>query len=258
MVSELLAVTSRGPSGRLMRLAPSASRRSHGGDDFHIDIVRPGLAFGGSDHGLGPLGGVDHARVRPGVVVAMHPHRNDEILTYLRSGTVLHEDTSGYKTEINSHRLMLMNAGSGLMHEETNVGGTDVTGLQIFVRPEVAELTPRVQFHDFGEVRSENEWRLIAGPETAGAPLVFRSAVTMFDQRLTSASTTLPELGGKTGFFYVVSGSVTVSPNLKLGAGDGLVIEGETPEVQHESDADLVLFVVDRSAPFTRAGAFSG
>ncbi len=239
-------------------LTPASSRVTHGDADFRIDIVYPGTALGGGDRGLGPLGRVDHARVRPGVVVAMHPHRNDEILTYLRSGTVMHEDSTGYKTEVDSRRMMLMNAGSGLMHEETNIGGRDVTGLQIFVRPETADLPPRVQFHDFEQSHSENGWRLVAGPRSSGAPLIFRSAVKLFDQRLTSRSTRLPDLEGDTGFLYVLSGSVMVTGGETLETGDGLVLEGEAPELRRGTTADLVLFVLNRNARFTRAGAFSG
>ena len=242
-----------------MRLLVEASRRmTHGSSDFHIEIVYPGATLGISDTGLGPLGRMDHARVRPGMVVAMHPHRNDEILTYLRTGAVLHKDTAGYETEVNSHRMMLMNAGSGLMHEETNVDEADVTGLQIFVRPEAADLPPRVQFHDYQDRYSTDRWRLIAGPESSGAPLCFRSAVTLFDQRLTSGSTPVPDLEGKTGFLYLFSGSVVAAGGQKLETGDGLVIEEESPELQSDGVADLVLFVLDRTAPYTRAGVFSG
>jgi redox-sensitive bicupin YhaK (pirin superfamily) len=42
----------------------------------------------------------------------MHPHRDDEILTYLRSGIAEHKDTEGNIEIITNKRLMMMNAGS--------------------------------------------------------------------------------------------------------------------------------------------------
>jgi len=33
-------------------------------------------------------GRIDHARITPGTLIPMHPHQNDEILTYLRNGKV--------------------------------------------------------------------------------------------------------------------------------------------------------------------------
>ncbi|OKS86530.1 pirin family protein [Mucilaginibacter polytrichastri] len=40
----------------------------------------------------------------------MHPHWDDEILTYLRSGVVQHSDTEGYIEFITNKILMMMNA----------------------------------------------------------------------------------------------------------------------------------------------------
>nr|WP_278248460.1 pirin family protein [Niastella populi] len=39
---------------------------------------------------------MDHARINPGALIPMHPHRDDEILTYLRSGQVKHLDSEGH------------------------------------------------------------------------------------------------------------------------------------------------------------------
>ncbi len=243
----------------MMTFFPASRRIEHGGDDFQIHIVYPGSVLGDrDDRGLGPLGRIDHARVRPGVVVAMHPHQNDEILTYLRTGAVIHEDSAGNKVPVNGHHMMLMNAGSGLMHEETNASGIDVTGLQIFVRPETKDLPPRVQFHDFEARHSDGAWRLVAGPEGSEAPLIFRSAVKLSDRRLRSASTLLPDLEGMTGFLYVFSGAISGLGDLGLEAGDGLVIEDEEIELRSDGVSELVLFVLDTKAPFSRAGAFSG
>ncbi len=243
----------------MLKQTSSHHRKSFGGDEFHIDIVYPGSVVGNpADRGLGPLGRFDHARVRPGVVVSMHPHQNDEILTYLRTGAVIHEDSTGHKVLINHHYMMLMNAGSGLMHEETNASDVDVTGLQIFVRPEAVDLPPGVQFHDFEKSHSDNTWRLIAGPAGSGAPLIFRSGVKFYDQRLTSASTSLPKFGDMTGFLYVFSGAVMISGGLTLEVGDGLIIEGEEIEIRSEGMSELVFFALDMDGQFTRAGAFSG
>ncbi|MEJ7677960.1 MAG: pirin family protein [Segetibacter sp.] len=48
----------------------------------------------------------------------MHPHINDEILTYLRSGKVKHTDSEGFSEFIEPTRLMLMKAGKSFYHEE--------------------------------------------------------------------------------------------------------------------------------------------
>ena len=149
-------------------------KRRHQAGEFGIEILHPGLADNAGDSGIGALGRIDHARVGEGTVVRMHPHKDDEILTYLRGGRVRHQDTEGHLEEISATRLMMMNAGRSFQHEETVIDGP-LTGLQIFLRPHAPDLDPMVQFHDFGTAHSVNEWRLIAGPRDA--PLTVRGEV---------------------------------------------------------------------------------
>jgi len=94
----------------------------------------------------------------------MHPHKNDEILTYLRSGKVKHLDSEGYTGLISNQKLIMMNAGSTYYQEEKVLeeGGV-LEGLQIFIRPETASLPPQVQFYELPEIYSTNRWRKIAG-----------------------------------------------------------------------------------------------
>ncbi len=54
---------------------------------FGIEILYPGLIRPAlEDSGFSTIGRIDHARIAPGTLIPMHPHKNDEILTYLRSG----------------------------------------------------------------------------------------------------------------------------------------------------------------------------
>lgn len=64
----------------------------------------------------------------------MHEQRNDEIVSYLRSGRMRHPDLAGTSEVISRDLLMVMNAGSGFSHEETVVGDDPIEMLQIFVR----------------------------------------------------------------------------------------------------------------------------
>jgi redox-sensitive bicupin YhaK (pirin superfamily) len=135
---------------------------------FIIRAIAPGLKLNNpTDNGIGPLGRVDHATLAPGMIVRMHPHQNDEILSYMRRGTMVHEDTHHNKVPIHGSYLMMMNAGSGIMHEES-VPADDtetVEMLQIFIRPQADDLEPRVQFHQFNAVSSTKALRLVGGPE---------------------------------------------------------------------------------------------
>ena len=97
--------------------SPASDRQPIGQGAFQLQRIRPGLRWGDpTDAGLGPLGLIDHSVVLPGLEVPMHQHRNDEILSYVRHGRVVHEDSTGVQQVLTPTYLMLMSAGSGFSH----------------------------------------------------------------------------------------------------------------------------------------------
>ena len=49
---------------------------------FGIEILYPGLIRPElDDSGFSTIGRIDHARITPGTLIPMHPHKNDEILS---------------------------------------------------------------------------------------------------------------------------------------------------------------------------------
>jgi redox-sensitive bicupin YhaK (pirin superfamily) len=240
--------------GKLTR----SKKRRHGSGEFGIEILHPGLALQGSDSGLGALGRVDHALVTEGTVVRMHPHRDDEILTYLRRGRVRHEDTVGHVEEISARRLMMMNAGHTFQHQETVVEGP-LEGLQIFLRPRAADLEPQVQFHDMGEARSLGTWRLIAGPRDA--PLEVRADAWVHDLFLAAGEEVhvplVPDGIENARLLYLFEGEVRVG-DVTLAPGESVILDPGIATVVATRDSDLVLFTTNLAAPVFRGGMFSG
>lgn len=73
----------------------------------HIRILYPGLDLSESDTGYYSIGRIDQADIQSGAVIRMHPHVNDDILSYFRSGKVKHTDSEGFEEFITPGRLML-------------------------------------------------------------------------------------------------------------------------------------------------------
>lgn len=234
--------------------------RQHGG--FGIQILYPGLSLPESeDSGVATIGRIDHAKITPGTLVPMHPHINDEILTYLRSGKVNHLDSEGITETISNQKLMLMNAGASFFHEELVLEeGGILQGLQIFIRPEHASLAPKVQFLQLGEVYSKNEWRKIAGPEESDS-LVIRSNTWIMDMQLEEGKrTNLPDLPDSdlAFLFYVFSGEISADGDKILTAGDSMLTRDEGPLFQALKTSDIVLFITQTTAPYFDGGMYSG
>lgn len=229
---------------------------------FRIRRMHPGLMLGNpADGGFGGLGLIDRAELLPGLKVAMHEHRNDEIISYLREGTMIHRDSTGATEEVRPNRLMVMNAGHGFSHEETIPGPANVHMLQIFVRPSAFDLTPVVQFVDLEQTYSLNAWRRLTGPEGSGAPTTVRQQLYLHDARLeTNESLTLPGQAGVDRWLYVFSGAVTLGQERALAPHDAVAITQDEVglTVTATTTSDIVLFEIDRQAPFSRAGTLSG
>ena len=214
-----------------------------------------------NDHGMFQLGRVDHATLKSGTIVPMHLHQNDEILSYMRKGRMIHKDSQGHNVEIHQQYLMMMNAGAGFYHEETVPKGSEtVEMLQIFMRPRADGLHPRVQFHHFEEAYSKNEWRLIGANETSQAPLKINSDIEVFDIRIQgNIEVETPKLKrNQIGYLYVIDGSLEVSEQMKsLLKGDALILENESLAVKSGHQADVILFILDKISKVSKNGLYA-
>ncbi|MCF0074957.1 pirin family protein [Dyadobacter sp. CY261] len=231
-------------------------------EGFGIQILYPGLIRPElDDSGFSSIGRIDHARITPGTIIPMHPHKNDEILTYLRSGNVKHLDSEGYTGIISNQRLMMMNAGADFYHEEKVLeeGGV-LEGLQIFIRPETADLPPMVQFSELSDTYSVNRWRKMAGKGN-DYPLQIRSNTWLLDLRLEKGEAiVLPEAPSErcAFLFYVFEGKVKVNETMDLSTGESVLIEMESPIFQAVETSDVVLFITQTNAAHFDGGMYSG
>lgn len=226
-----------------------------------IQVLYPGLITGSDDTGIGSIGRIDHATFRGRHHIAMHPHVNDEILSYFRSGKVEHRDSEGFRETIGGKRLMLMKAGKRFQHEEDIDGQTEPhEGLQIFIRPGMKDLKPEVVFHDLDELYSDNQWRLLASP-TKDTAFQFSSQTWLYDVRLSTGRTLgLPIIPATdlTFLLYVFKGKATINGQLQLNQKEGLIIRDEEISIQTVQGAELVLFVTNENAPIFKDGMYSG
>ena len=106
---------------------------------------------------------------------------------------------------------MLMNAGSGIHHEESIPAERfteDVRLLQIFIRPENENDPPQVQFANTGKL-IPNEWRLVAGVKSSNAPLEIKSNILVYDVEAKKNSIRLPNpyFENSVYFIYIFDGA---------------------------------------------------
>lgn len=226
-----------------------------------IKILYPGAALSNTDTGIGSIGRIDHPEIHGNVVIKMHPHINDEILSYFRTGEAEHSDSEGFVKTIGKKTLMLMKAGKSFYHEEKIIGQDEpMEGLQIFIRPSKKDLNPEVVFLDLETIHSENKWRLLASPDSTTA-FQFSSQTWLYDMKLLQGnSSEIPELpkSNLTALLYVFKGFVKVNDSIDLRKKESIVFKNEPIVINAHEDTELVLFVTDEYGEIFKDGMYSG
>lgn len=123
------------------------------------EFVNPSLSS------FGTLMAFNDDIVKPGKGFGTHPHQNMEIISIMLDGSMNHKDSMGYNTVVHKDYVQIMGAGSGLFHEEYNVGEDDVNFLQIWVQPKVQNTTPRYQQRFFPKEQRKNKLTKIISNE---------------------------------------------------------------------------------------------
>jgi redox-sensitive bicupin YhaK (pirin superfamily) len=132
--------------------------------------------------------------------------------------------------------------------------------LQIFVRPEAADEEPIVQFVELDEIERNDQWRLLTGPKGSDAPTFVRQAVYLYDTHLSAGrSIDLPSKPGFDRWLYVFQGRISAGQH-DVGTHTALMLAADQADMNVIAvlETDLVVFLVDRSAKFSRGGTISG
>lgn len=93
-------------------------------------------------------------RVRAGSGFDTHPHRDMEIVTWVLSGSLVHQDSQGNNGLLHPGLAQRMSAGTGILHSEKNdaAGATDpVHFIQMWVVPDESGIAPGYEQLEVGD-----------------------------------------------------------------------------------------------------------
>lgn len=116
-------------------------------------------------NGFGLLKVFNDDFVEAGKGFGLHPHLNMEIISVMIAGKMNHKDTLGYTEVVEKDWVQIMSAGTGLRHEEYNVGNDEVNFLQIWIEPKLQNINPRYQKRFFPEEKRKNRLQTIVSNE---------------------------------------------------------------------------------------------
>ena len=197
--------------------------------------------------GFGPLRVWNDDTIQPGGGFPMHPHRDMEIITYVRSGAVSHEDHLGNRGRTEAGDIQVMSAGTGILHSEFNHESEPTTLFQIWIQPHTRQVRPRWEQRRFPKADRAGQLVPLASgrdADVAAGALKIHQDATLLGATLTAGSTVSHELGAdRRGYLVVARGRATVN-GVELGPRDGAAIT-ETPDIEIAATEDAELLLAD-------------
>ncbi|MGH8231294.1 MAG: pirin family protein [Steroidobacteraceae bacterium] len=192
----------------------------------------------------GPLRVINEDRVQPGAGFGTHGHRDMEILSYVLSGALEHQDSLGNGSIIRPGDVQRMSAGRGVQHSEYNASNTEpVHFLQIWITPQRRGLEPSYEQRHFASAERRGRLRLIASPDRADDSVLLqqdaRVHAGLFDA---GESASLYIRPGRRAYVHLARGELQAEGAV-LAAGDALKLTDTTTlRLANGRDAEVLVF----------------
>jgi quercetin 2,3-dioxygenase len=195
--------------------------------------------------GLGRLRVWNDDEVAPGAGFDPHPHREMEIVTYIREGAITHRDNLGNEGRTEAGDVQVMHAGTGIVHAEYNQEDTPTRLFQIWILPDRHGVAPGWGTRQFPKAGGLTV--LASGREQdagSGALPLHADAAVLAGTLRAGETTHVAVAPGRDVYLVPASGSVTVG-GVAVGTRDGAAITGEAElAITATADAELVLVEV--------------
>jgi redox-sensitive bicupin YhaK (pirin superfamily) len=173
-----------------------------------------------------------------------HPHRDMEIVTFLRAGAITHEDSLGNHGSTTAGNVQVMSAGNGIVHSEHNREDVATTLFQIWILPDTTGGEPFWDQREFPRGDRSGQWVILASgtPEADGA-LPIRADAKVLAATL-AAGETITYAADPARHQYLVAPVGRISVNgVEAAPRDGLAITGESTITLTTLDAAEVVMV---------------
>jgi redox-sensitive bicupin YhaK (pirin superfamily) len=172
-----------------------------------------------------------------------HPHRDMEIITYVREGAITHEDSLGNKGRTEAGDVQVMSAGTGVRHAEYNLEPTSTRLFQIWIEPDQAGGAPSWGAKPFPKGdRSGRFVTLASGHANDEGALPIRANARVVGATIKAGESLTYDLGaGRHAYLVPATGAVEVN-GVHLDARDGAAVTDVTEvTIKALQDAEIVL-----------------
>ena len=170
-----------------------------------------------------------------------HPHRAMEIVTYVRTGAITHQDSMGNKGRTAAGDVQVMSAGTGVVHAEYNLEDEQTTLFQIWIETDEPGAQPGWGAMPFPKEAREGSFQLLASGNKDDSALTIHADARILGATVKAGSSIAYDADPARHLYLVSSGKVRVNGQ-EANPRDGIAITGESRvTIEAEEDAELVL-----------------
>jgi redox-sensitive bicupin YhaK (pirin superfamily) len=172
-----------------------------------------------------------------------HPHRDMEIITYVREGSITHQDNLGNQGVTEAGDVQVMSAGTGIAHSEYNLGSTDTRLFQIWIIPDEEGAPPSWGARQFPKRESGQGFvTLASGKAGDEQSLRIRANARLVAANLKAGETAEYRLdSGRKAYLVPATGAIEVNGQRAM-ARDGVAVQHEEVlRVTAIEDSEIVL-----------------
>lgn len=171
-----------------------------------------------------------------------HPHRDMEIITYIRTGAITHRDSMGNIGRTEAGDVQVMSAGSGVTHSEFNLENADTSLFQIWIIPDQSGGNPGWGQRQFPEADRTGRFVTLASGVEGDDALPIRANARVAAATVPAGEAVSYELGaGRHAYLVAAKGRIRVNGE-SADPRDGIAIRDvDTIRVEALDDAELVL-----------------
>ena len=184
--------------------------------------------------------------IAPNTGFPPHPHSDMEIITYVRTGAITHEDSLGNKGRTGAGDVQVMSAGSGVRHAEYNVESEATTLFQIWIEPTSRGGEPSWGAKPFPKGDRSGRWSVLASgfgdvSEEDRNALPIRSDARVMGATLSAGEILTHEVSaGRHAYLVPATGKIEID-GTSANARDGVALTAGNYTIRAIEDAELVL-----------------
>ena len=170
-----------------------------------------------------------------------HPHADMEIVTYVRSGSITHEDSLGNRGRTEAGDVQVMSAGTGIRHSEANLEDDPTTLFQIWILPDRTGEAPGWGAKPFPKVDRSGQWVVLASGQGDPDALPIRADARVLGATLRQGESLAYQVGdGRHAYFVLSTGRLGIGGEV-VNARDGVALSGGAYSFEALEDAEIVL-----------------